>query len=89
MSKIKFPKLRKTNILVKFPELPEEEDEDGLISVHDDTPKVTVVAVAPDCTIKVGEQVLISTSTGRPIMSVPVEGVNYVMFREADVEAIW
>ena len=93
MSKVReeLPRLiMKKNFFVKVPSFSEEEEEkEGLVDIRDDKQSIIeVVAVSPDCTVKVGDEVIMGPMTN-PGLVIEVKGEQYAMFRELDVEAIW
>lgn len=81
-------KILKSNFFVKVPEAPEE-DEEGLITEDEESSRVIVAAVAEDCNLEVGDEILMKYGT-MPIVAIElVDGFKYAMFTERDVEAIW
>ena len=81
-------KLFKNNILIKLPKLTEEEEE-GLINSEEADGRTIVSMVAETCeNVKEGDEVMIS-SRAQAITMVTIDGWDYAMFRESDVEGIW
>lgn len=86
----KLPKeILKTNIFVKIP-LPKDEEEEGLKNVEEDVSEYMEVAmVNKECKkLKKGDKVLVSTYAN-PIGAFIIGEYSYIMYREADIEAIW
>lgn len=89
MSRSKFPVLRKSNFMVEIPAFSEEEEEDGLIKIEEDKRKVIVIEASKGCAdLKKGDEVLMSAAA-LPVLVFSIEGKDYAVFREPDVEAYW
>lgn len=82
-------KLMKKNFLIKVPPMIDEDEMEMESANPDNDPsKTVVVAVASDCEIEVGDEVIMQGRT-EPLLVIEVAGEKYAMFREMEVEGVW
>jgi hypothetical protein len=91
-------RLMKKNFLVKIP--PIQDEESDFQDPEKDPEKITVAAVADDCELAIGDEVIMQNTAkdemgniirrgAEPLLVLEIAGEQYAMFRELDVEGVW
>jgi len=81
-------KLFRNNFIVRLPDLVEQEDEELKLSVEKDNSELIVVAKSDDCSLNIGDSVIMNNNAA-PIVILPLEDGDYAIFSEHNVIGIW